>query len=131
MSFRLIYIQDISKKSIQSQIYCNIYFILKFIKGIDDLLSSDIKPFYRAKRVLELAFMPYFLHDFWRKIFMTLFFISPFVPNAPFLYSLKTPKNVKNFKINLSFVIKPFFYITKTSGQKNKYSKRNRGFNMK
>ena len=64
MSFRLIYIQDISKKSIQSQIYYNIYFILKFIKVIDDLLSSDIKPFYRAKRVLELVFMPYFLHDF-------------------------------------------------------------------
>ena len=33
-----------------------------------------------------------------------------------------------NFEINLSFLIKPFFHITKKSGQKCKYLKKQRAF---
>ena len=35
---------------------------------------------------------------------------------------------IKNFEINLSFAIKPFFYITKMSGQKYKYLKSQKSF---
>ena len=36
--------------------------------------------------------------------------------------------NVINFEINLSFFVKPFFYITKKSAQKCKYLKNERAF---
>ena len=33
-----------------------------------------------------------------------------------------------SFEINYTFLVKPFFYITKTSGQKCKYLKNEKGF---
>ena len=38
----------------------------------DHLLLPDIKTFYETKIVLELVSLPHFLHDFSRKIFLTL-----------------------------------------------------------
>ena len=39
-------------------------------------LTSYIKLFYKIKRCLELLSLPHFVHDFWRKIFVTLYSIS-------------------------------------------------------
>ena len=35
---------------------------------------------------LELISTPHFLHDVWRKIFLMLYFINPFLTNVPLLY---------------------------------------------
>ena len=39
--------------------------------------------------------------------------------------------DVINFEINLSFLIKPFFYLTNRKGQKSKYLRMKRATNMK
>ena len=77
--------------------------------------------------------MAYFLHDFWRKLFLTLYFIS--WPNLIAWQSLLLEIlgimcivitcwpvfNVINFEINHRIPIKPFFCITKKSRRKHKY----------
>ena len=102
-----------------------------------------IKSFFKKiKRELKLVSLPHFLHDFWRKIFLTLHFINltNFIDWLPLL--LKILGNictviiccpvcdVINFEINHSLInlislilIGPFFYVTKNSGQKCKYLK--------
>ena len=42
----------------------------------DHLLLPHIKLFQKTKRGLELVSLPHFLHDFWRKIFLLLYFIN-------------------------------------------------------
>ena len=39
--------------------------------------------------------------------------------------------DVINFEINLSFIIKPLFYMTKNSGQKSKYLKNKKSISHK
>ena len=86
------------------------------------LLKAFLK---KTKKGLELVSLSQLLHDFWTKIFLTLYFIN--WPNfIPWLSSfLKILGNmyiviiwypvcdVINLKINLSFLIKPFFCITR------------------
>ena len=45
-----------------------------------------------------------------------------------YVYDLLSNMWRHKFKINLSFLIKPFFYITKKSGQKRKYLKNEKSF---
>ena len=80
------------------------------------------------------------MHNFSRKIFLTLYFIN--WPNSISWLTLPlqilgnmciaiifcTVCDVKNFQIDYSFLIKPFFYITKMSGQKCKYLKSKKSF---
>ena len=94
--------------------------------------------FFKKKGGLELVSPSNFLHIFQRKIFLKLCFIS--WPNSiawlsllleilgnVCIVSICCPVcDVINFEINLSFLIKPFFYITKKSGQKCEYLKKKR-----
>ena len=86
----------------------------------------------KTKRGLELASLPHFLHDFLRKVFLTLSSIN--LPNfiVWFLLLLDILENMCiviisfsacdaiNFEISLSFLIKLFFYMTKNLRQKVK-----------
>ena len=80
----------------------------------------------KAKRGLELVSQPPFLHDFGRKSFSTLYSINwlNFVVWLPYylfgilsnMYTLIVcfpDCDFMNFKIYLSFLIKPNFYMTK------------------
>ena len=97
------------------------------------LPEPKIKPFQKTKIGLELISLPHFLHDFWRKIFLLLYYIT--LPNliARLLLLLEILGNmyivivcwpgcdIINFEFDLAFLIKPFFFITKKSRQKFKY----------
>ena len=81
------------------------------------LVSTLHKAFLKEKRGLKLVSLPHFLHNFWRKMFITLYFInwSNFV--ARLLLLLETLDimcivinyypvcDVMNFQINYSFWI--------------------------
>ena len=88
------------------------------------------------KKIRELVSFPHFLHGYWRKIFFTLYFINwtNFIAWLPFpleilgnmctvLICCSVCDAIK-FEANLSFLIEPFFYITKKSGQKCIYISR-------
>ena len=89
------------------------------------LLLLRGKLFFKKKKGLKLVFLPQFLHDIWRKIFLALnsFNLSNFIFWLPLLFEI--PGNtftvifcvpvcdVINFEIYLSFLIKPFSHITK------------------
>ena len=91
------------------------------------LAFTSYKAFYKEKRSLKLVFLPHFLHECWRKIFLALNCI-----NWPYFTAwLSLPveildsmciviiccsvRDVINFEVNLSFLIKLFFCITKKS----------------
>ena len=98
------------------------------------------KTFQKRKRGLELVSLPHFLHNFWRKIFFT--FHSLNWPNFIACLSLLLVIlcnmciatvywpgcDVISFEINLIFLIKSFFYLTKKSRQKCKYLKNEKTF---
>ena len=50
--------------------------VLKYIESKLEPLASLIKIFYKAKRGVELVSLPHFLYEFWRKLFLTLYFIN-------------------------------------------------------
>ena len=78
---------------------------------------------------------PHFVYEFSRKIFLMLFSINwpNFIFWLPLLLEIlanmciviicRPVCDIINFEINLGFLIKPFFYKTKLSGQKRKYLK--------
>ena len=94
----------------------------------------------KTKRGLELAFLPYFLHDFWIKMFLTFYSINWPNLNASLILFLeilgymcsiiifRPACDVINFEINLGFLIKPFSDMTKKSGQKFKDFKNEKSF---
>ena len=81
----------------------------------------------------------HFVYNFWRKIFL-IYFINR--SNSIVWFPLRleilgsmciaiiccTLCDIKNFEINLSFLFKLFFYITKTSGQKCNYLKNKKSY---
>ena len=80
---------------------------------------------------MELVSLPHFLHDFRRKICLTLYFINwpNFIAWLSSLLEILGNMCIVNFckvcdvinlEINLSLLIKPFFYITKCQ-DKNVY----------
>ena len=84
----------------------------------------------KTKRGLELVFLPYFLHDFWTKIFIKLCSINwsnftawlalllKVLGNMHIVINCLAVCNVKNPEINFSSLIKTFYFKTKKSGQK-------------
>ena len=99
---------------------------------------------------LGLVFLSNFLHDFWRKIFLTLYAIKwlnliawlplllEILGNMCIIITCSPVCHVKKFEIKSSFLIKPFSYMIKTSGQrkellkwsKNHFSKFLKGFQL-
>ena len=86
---------------------------------------TSFKAFLNSQKWSGTSILTRFLHDFWKKIFLALYSIT--WPNCIVLLPLlETLGNMCiviicfpvydaiNFKINLSFLSKPFFYITKT-----------------
>ena len=83
----------------------------------------------KRKIGLELVYLPNFLHDSWRKIFFMSYYFN--WPNSiawlPLLLDIMVSRciaiifcpvsDLLNFGINLSFLIKAFFYIIKNSRQ--------------
>ena len=62
--------------------------------GVDGLLLTSIKLFYKINRDLELVSLPDFLHNFRRKIFLPLYSISWPIFNVWFLLLLEILGNV-------------------------------------
>ena len=107
----------------------------------DHLLLPDIKTFYETKIVLELVSLPHFLHDFSRKIFLTLnsHNCTNFTHWLSLLPEILGAGNmciviicfpvygVKNFEI-LAFFSQRFPTWPEKSRQKFKYLKNEKGF---
>ena len=114
------------------KIYCN--------SAADHLLSPYIKLFEKIKRGLELVFLPHFLHNFWRKIFLLLYSINwpNFIVWLPLLCEIlgnmciaivcKPGWTSWIFKSTLSFWSSRFSYMTKKSWQKPKCLENEKSF---
>ena len=86
-----------------------------------------------SEKGLGLVSPPHSVYDFWRKIFSMLYSIiwPHFIVWLPLLLKILgnmcitivsyPDSDVIKFEINLIFLIKPFFYMTKKSRQKFKY----------
>ena len=106
------------------------------------MLLPYIKVFFK-KRGLELVSPSHFMHDFWRKIYLTLYFINwlNFITWQPLFLEILSNiciviiccwfHDVINFEINHGFLIKPSFYITKTQDKNVNISRTKKTFNMK
>ena len=104
------------------------------------MLLPNIKLFWKTKSGLELVFLPHFLHNFYRKIFISGYSINwphailwlPLIPeisNNVCMVILCYPGcDVINFEVNLIFLIKPFFYISKKLRQKFRYLENEKSF---
>ena len=117
----------------QVDVYQNILKLLAFI------LCKAFKKKKNEKRGLKLASLSHFLHDFWRKLFLTLFYLltkfhcltaftSWVLGNMCIVITCCLVYDVMNFEINHTFLIKPFYCITRKSGQKCKYLKNEKSF---
>ena len=85
------------------------------------MLWPHLKLFKDIKRGLELIYLLYFLHNFWRKIFLLLYSINwpnfivwllllcEILGNMSIAIVFKPGWDVMNFENNLIFLIKPFF----------------------
>ena len=95
---------------------------------------------FLTKTCLELGSLSHCLHDFWRNIFLAIYFISwpNFIALSTLLLKILYNMciiiiccpvfDVINFEVNLNLLIKPFFYITKKSWQKFKYLENKKSF---
>ena len=89
-----------------------------------DYWSRDMVSFNFLKKSLGLVSPPYFVHDFSRKIFLMLYFISwsNFIVWLSLLLEISGNMGIAIVcypaEIHLSFLIKPFSYMTKHSEQK-------------
>ena len=107
------------------------------------MLLPYVKLFLKIKRGLKLVSLPYFLHEFWRKIFLTRYFDNwlNFIAWLSFLLEILGNMciviiccpvcEVINVEVNHSFLIKPFSYITKKSEKIVNISRTKTAFNMK
>ena len=104
----------------------------------DYLLLPHMKLFFKKKGGLGLVSLSHFLHDFWRKIFLTLYAIKwlnliawlplllEILGNMCIIITCFPVCEVIKFEITFSFLIKPFSYMTKTSGQRKELLKWNK-----
>ena len=97
--------------------------------------ETNIELLKKTKRGLELVSLPHFLHNFWRKMFLLIYSIN--WPGFIVWLSLLREKlgnmcnyncNVMNFEMNLIFLIKSFFNMTKKSRQKFNYLDNKKSF---
>ena len=103
-------------------------------------LAFTLYKVFFEKTCLQLISLPHFMRDFWRKILLALYLINrpSSIASLPLLLQILGNMciviifcpvcDVINFEINHSFFIKPFFYITKKSGQKCKHLKNKKSF---
>ena len=117
----------------------NSLFLLHVQVEVQICFYLNIKLFLKTKIGFELVSLPHFLHEFWRKIFLTLYFIN--WPNFIVWLSLLLEMlgNMSNkivcfpgfdlniLKINLNFFLKLFFDMTK-GGQKLNHLKNDKNF---
>ena len=119
-------------------------YILSNMSRSKDNLGKKICQLYNVRNIsfenLKLLSMLHFLNDFWRKIILTLYFINWTSFNTWLPLRLEILANmcigiiccqacgIKNFEIDLCFLIKPYLYITEKSGQKCKYIKKEKSF---
>ena len=130
------FLQQIKIEHISGSVFWN---VMKFVFivfpsgslpiGADHLVLHYIKLFQKTN--------PCFLHGFWRKVFLMLYFINwlNFIAWFSLLFEILGHmciviiccpyREVIHFEINFSLLIKPFFYITKRSRQKYKCNKCN------
>ena len=114
--------------------------LMHTIQGLFYALSESDDWTVTLKNFVYNDSLPHFMHDFSRKIFLTLYSL-----NWPDLIAwlsllLETLGNVfikitcfpvcdvLNFEINLIFLIKQFSYTAKKSGHKFKYLKKKKSF---
>ena len=93
--------------------------------------------FFKKKGGLGLVSLSHFLHDFWRKIFLTLYAIKwlnliawlplllEILGNMCIIITCFPVCDVIKFEITFSFLIKPFSYMTKASEQRKELLKWN------
>ena len=106
------------------------------------MLSPPFKPFQKIKRDLEPVYLLSLIFDmfFWRKILFLLYSINwpnfidwlsllcEILGNMCIAIVFKPGCDVINFKVNLTFLIKPFWYMAKKSMQKLKYLENGKSF---
>ena len=80
--------------------------------------------FYFLEKGLGIVAPAYFVYDFSRKMFLILYCMSNMCTAIVFFPGF----DVIKFEINLFFLIKPFFYMTKNSRQKFKYLENEKSF---
>ena len=119
-----------------------VFFIVCLSRGLPKYIKTNVlttcfyliyHAFLKNKKKSRTSFPTSFLHDFWRKIFLTLCYIAwllllEILGNMCIVIICCPVCDVINFEINQSFLIKPFFFITKMSGQKCKYLKNEKSF---
>ena len=98
-----------------------------------DYWSRDMVNYDFLEKSLGIGFLTHFLHDFSRKIFLILFSINwlNFIEWLPLLLEILDIMwitifcfpgcDVINLESDLILLIKPFFYMTRKSGQKFRY----------
>ena len=123
--------------------YCVVSWEL--LKYIDTMLQSNcfhliLRFFYKIKRSLELCTLPHFLHNFWRKIFLSLSSVNR--PNFIVWLSLlceilgnmcigivcKPGCDVMDFEVSLIFQIKLFFLHDQNDVRKMYYIEDKKSF---
>ena len=102
--------------------------------------SRDMLNFNFSEKDLGLVSSPHFVHDFSRKTFLMFHSINwpSFIVWLPLLLEILGNMcitfvcypgcDVIKYEINLIFLIKPFWYITKQSRQKLKYLENGKSF---
>ena len=122
----------------QPEMWCSLFLLCTQVLNCWSLALTLYKAFSKNKKSLEIVTLPHFLHEFWRKIFLMLYSIN--WPNFVLLLHLL----LKIFgsmcivviclavcdviSLKLTFLIKPFSYITKRPRQKFKYLKKEKSF---
>ena len=111
----------------------------KLYKTLDDW-SRDLLIFNFFEKGLWLVSPPHFVNDFSGKMFLILHYIKlpNFIVWLPLLLEILgnicisivcwPGCEVIKFEINLIFLIKPFWYMNKKSGQKLKYLENEKSF---
>ena len=91
--------------------------------------------FLKKKGGLGLVFLSHFLHDFWRKnlyaikwlnLIVWLSLLLQILGNMCIIIICFPVCDVIKFEITFSVLIKPFSYMTKTSGQRKEFLKWNK-----
>ena len=118
------------------------YYKNKLYKTLD-YWSRDNLNFDILEKGLGIVSSPHFVYDFSIKMFLMLYSIiwPNFIAWWPLLLKILGNMyigsvcypvcDVITFEINLAFLIKPFFYLTKQPRQKTKYLENKKAFKAK
>ena len=114
----------------QSKVLYSLILLYVQVEGNRNILKLRYRPLaftsYKvfALQITKVVSLPQFLHDFWRKIFLTLmlywpnfivfwlFLLLEISGNTCIVIPCYPGYDVTNFEIKLSFLIRPFSYMT-------------------